>query len=73
MVNHAEGSLHQWLNLTLAAGGALVVFGVARVDVSARLRRRDVLSAPHLHASQDTLRALGDPDALSPARGLTAR
>jgi hypothetical protein len=28
MVTHAEGSLHQWLNLTLAAGGALVVFGV---------------------------------------------
>jgi len=28
MVNHAEGSMHQWLNLTLAAGGALVVFGV---------------------------------------------
>jgi hypothetical protein len=28
MVAHAEASLHQWLNLTLAAGGALVVFGV---------------------------------------------
>jgi hypothetical protein len=28
MVANAEGSLHQWLNLTLAAGGALVVFGV---------------------------------------------
>ena len=28
MVTHAEASLHQWLNLTLAAGGALVVFGV---------------------------------------------
>ena len=28
MVAHAEGSLHQWLNLTLAAGGVLVVFGV---------------------------------------------
>jgi hypothetical protein len=28
MVNHAEGSLHQWLSLTLAAGGVLVVFGV---------------------------------------------
>jgi hypothetical protein len=28
MVTHAEGSLHQWLNLTLAAGAALVVFGV---------------------------------------------
>ena len=32
MVNHAEGSLHQWLNLTLAAGGVLVVFGVIVVD-----------------------------------------
>ena len=28
MVGHAIGSLHQWLNLTLAAGGALVVLGV---------------------------------------------
>jgi hypothetical protein len=28
MVAHAEGSLHQWLNLTLAAGGAMVVFGI---------------------------------------------
>jgi hypothetical protein len=28
MVGGAEASLHQWLNLTLAAGGALVVFGV---------------------------------------------
>jgi hypothetical protein len=28
MVAHAETSLHQWLNLTLAAGGVLVVFGV---------------------------------------------
>lgn len=28
MVNHAEAGLHQWLNLTLAAGGVLVVFGV---------------------------------------------
>jgi hypothetical protein len=28
MVNHAEASLHQWLNLTLAAGCVLVVFGV---------------------------------------------
>jgi hypothetical protein len=28
MVGDAEASLHQWLNLTLAAGGALVVFGV---------------------------------------------
>jgi hypothetical protein len=28
MVSEAEISLHQWLNLTLAAGGGLVVFGV---------------------------------------------
>jgi hypothetical protein len=28
MVAHAENSLHQWLNLTLAAGGVLVVFGI---------------------------------------------
>jgi hypothetical protein len=28
MVRYAEGSLHHWLNLTLAAGGTLVVFGV---------------------------------------------
>lgn len=28
MVAHAAGSAHQWLNLTLAAGGALVVVGV---------------------------------------------
>lgn len=27
MVGHAEGSMHQWLNLTLVAGGVLVVFG----------------------------------------------
>ena len=40
MVNHAEGSLHQWLNLTLAAGGVLVVFGVI-VAMLGGLRRRD--------------------------------
>ena len=40
MVNHAEGSLHQWLNLTLAAGGVLVVFGVL-VSMLGGLRRRD--------------------------------
>ena len=28
MVDHAIGNLHVWLNLTLAAGGALVVLGV---------------------------------------------
>jgi hypothetical protein len=40
MVGHAEGSLHQWLNLTLAAGGALVVFGVV-VSMLGGLRKRD--------------------------------
>jgi hypothetical protein len=40
MVGHAEGSLHQWLNLTLAAGGVLVVFGVV-VAMLGGLRRRD--------------------------------
>jgi hypothetical protein len=40
MVNHAEGSLHQWLNLTLAAGGVLVVFGVI-VSMLGGLRRRE--------------------------------
>jgi hypothetical protein len=40
MVNHAEGSLHQWFNLTLAAGGVLVVFGVL-ASMLGGLRRRD--------------------------------
>jgi hypothetical protein len=44
MVNHAEASLHQWLNLTLAAGGALVVVGVI-VAMLGALRRRPRLSA----------------------------
>ena len=38
MVNQAEGSLHQWLNLTLAAGGVLVVLGVI-VSMLGGLRR----------------------------------
>jgi hypothetical protein len=42
MVNHAEGGVHQWLNLTLAAGGVLVVFGVL-VTMLGGLRRRDQL------------------------------
>ena len=41
MVNHAEDSLHHWLNLTLAAGGVLVVFGVL-VSMLGGLRRREV-------------------------------
>lgn len=40
MVSHAIGSLHQWLNLTLAAGGVLVVFGVI-VAMLGGLRRRE--------------------------------
>jgi hypothetical protein len=40
MVGHAEGSLHQWLNLTLAAGGVLVVLGVI-ASMLGGLRRRD--------------------------------
>ena len=38
MVSHAEFSLHQWLNLTLAAGGVLVVFGII-VSMIGGLRR----------------------------------
>jgi hypothetical protein len=40
MVNHAEDSLHHWLNLTLAAGGVLVAFGVI-ASMLGGLRRRD--------------------------------
>ena len=40
MVDHAEDSMHQWLNLTLAAGGVLVVFGVL-ASMLGGLRRRD--------------------------------
>lgn len=39
MAGHAIDSLHQWLNLTLAAGGALVVFGIV-VALLGGLRRR---------------------------------
>lgn len=38
MVNTAEASLHHWLNLTLAAGGVLAIFGVL-VSVLGGLRR----------------------------------
>jgi hypothetical protein len=41
MVSHAEGSLHQWLNLTLAAGGALVLFGVVVSMLGGLLRKSD--------------------------------
>jgi hypothetical protein len=39
MVGHAVGSLHLWLNLTLAAGAVLVAFGVV-VAMLGGLRRR---------------------------------
>lgn len=38
MVANAEGGLHHWLNLTLAGGGALVVFGVIVAALGAALR-----------------------------------
>jgi len=41
MVGTAVDSLHHWLNLTLAAGGVLVVFGVL-VSALGGLRRRDI-------------------------------
>jgi hypothetical protein len=44
MVNHAEASLHQWLNLTLAAGGALVVFGVIVAMLGALRRKSPVIT-----------------------------
>lgn len=40
MVDHAVGSLHLWLNLTLAAGVVLVVLGIV-VAMLGGLRRRD--------------------------------
>ena len=40
MVNQAELSAHQWLNLTLAAGGVLVVFGIV-VSMLGGLRRSE--------------------------------
>jgi hypothetical protein len=40
MVNTAEGSLHHWLNLTLAAGGVLVVSGIF-ASMLGGLRRSD--------------------------------
>ena len=39
MAGHAIDSLHHWLNLSLAAGGALVVFGIV-VALLGGLRRR---------------------------------
>ena len=39
MVGHAEASLHQWLNLTLVAGVALVGFGVLVAIVGSLLKK----------------------------------
>lgn len=41
MVAHAEGSLHQWLNYTLLAGGGLVVLGVISAVLGGVLRHPD--------------------------------
>ena len=38
MVGHAEDSLHLWLNVTLLAGGALVVMGVIAAGIGALWR-----------------------------------
>lgn len=38
MVDHAEASLHQWLNYTLIAGGALVLLGVVAAVLGGLLR-----------------------------------
>ena len=40
MVDHAIGSMHMWLNLTLAVGGALVVLGVV-ASMLGGMRKRD--------------------------------
>lgn len=40
MVNAAEGSLHQWLNVTLAIGGGLVIIGII-ASMLGGLRRSD--------------------------------
>jgi len=40
MVGHALNGMHQWLNLTLAAGGVLVVFGIM-ITMIGGMRRRD--------------------------------
>ena len=44
MVDAAEGSLHQWLNYTLLAGGGLVVLGVIGAVIGGVLRRPEPVS-----------------------------
>jgi hypothetical protein len=46
MVGHAIGSLHQWLNLTLAAGAALLVLGVLAAMLGGLGRRRVIEPLP---------------------------
>jgi hypothetical protein len=54
MVSHAEGSLHHWLNLTLAAGGALVAFGVIFAMLGALRRKQFRSSATETRTSAQT-------------------
>jgi hypothetical protein len=54
MITHAEQSLHQWLNLTLAAGGALVVFGVIVTMLGALRRKQPRWSATETQTSTRT-------------------
>ncbi|MET0475479.1 MAG: hypothetical protein ABW001_12680 [Mycobacterium sp.] len=46
MVEHAIGSLHLWLNLTLAAGGALVVLGIV-ASMLGGVRKKTVREPAH--------------------------
>jgi hypothetical protein len=41
MVDHAVGSMHMWLNLTLTVGGGLVIIGVIVALLSGLGSRRD--------------------------------
>ncbi|NVN53136.1 hypothetical protein [Mycolicibacterium hippocampi] len=46
MVAHAENSLHVWLNITLAAGGGLVVLGAIAAALGGVLRRTTTDPSP---------------------------
>lgn len=54
MVGHAEGSLHHWLNLTLAVGGALAVLGVVVTMLGAVRGRRSRPFATETRTSAQT-------------------
>ncbi len=54
MVANAEAGLHHWLNLTLAAGGALVVFGVIVAMLGALRKKPPRLSATGTRTSAQT-------------------